>query len=104
MTEAMQHSLNGMKSTLHVGKLVLGLCRHSLDPIDMMFFAEALQKIQVGHSLVICGDASKYNELNLRLFATQMGMNPGNHWISPEPKAGIIDGPCFEMGFYASRR
>ena len=104
MTEAMQHSLNGMKSTLQVGKLVIGLCRHSLDPVGMKLFVEALQKIQIKHSLVICGDASKYNELNLRWFAMQMGMNPGNHWVCPKPKAGIIDGPCFEMGFYASRR
>ena len=104
MTEAMQHSLNGMKSTLHVEKLVIKLCRHSLDLMSMKLFVEALQKIQVGHSFVICGDASKYNELNLRSFAMQMGMNPGNHWIWPKPKGGLIDEPFFEMGFFASRK
>lgn len=104
MTEAMQHSLNGMKSTLHVEKLAIKLCRHSLDPVSMKLFVEALQKIQIGRSLVICGDADKYNELNLRSLAMQMGMNPGNYWVWPKPKAGLIDGPCFEMGFYASRK
>ena len=100
MTEAMQHSLNGMKFTLHVGKLVIKLCRHSLDPMSMKLFVEALQKLQVGHSLIICGDSGKYNELNLRSLAMQMGMNPGNHWVWPKPKAGLIHEAYFEMGFY----
>lgn len=104
MTEAMQHSLNGMKCTLRVEKLVIKLCRHSLDPTSMRLFVEALQKIQIGHSLVISGNADKYNELNLRSLAMDLGMNPGNHWVRPKPRAGLIDGPCFEMGFYASKK
>ncbi|KAL8787884.1 MAG: hypothetical protein Q9195_007577 [Heterodermia aff. obscurata] len=104
MTEAMQHSLSGMKSTLHVEKLAIKLRPHSLDSINMKLFLEALQKIQISHSLIIYGDASKYNELNLRAFAMAMGMNPGNHWVLPKPNAGQIDGPCFEMGFYASKK
>ena len=104
MTEAVQHSLNGMKSTLHVEKLVLNLRRHSLNLLGMSLFIEALQKIQIGHVLVIQGGSDKYNELNLRSLAMQMGMNPGNNWVWPKPKAGLIDEPFFEMGFYASRK